>query len=109
MIGIDITDISRFANFRKDEYCTRGKAFTVLEWEGAFATATPAQRLAGIFVAKEAVMKAHGGPLLGRFDRIEIRQTHDGKPDVFIDGALNNTQISISHDGGIAVAVAYRQ
>jgi len=108
MIGIDITAINRFADIREDEYCTRGKAFTHLEWKEAFAIATPAERLAGTFAAKEAIMKTYSESLLGRFDRIEIRRTPEGKPEVYIDDTFNCTQISISHDGGIAIAVAYR-
>lgn len=106
MLGIDITAIRRFAGFRKDEYDTRGKAFTRREWDEAFVGATPAERLSGIFAAKEAVMKAYGGTLVGRFDRIEIRRTPDGKPEAHIDGILSPAHISISHDAGIAVAVA---
>ncbi|MGH9382422.1 MAG: holo-ACP synthase [Thermoanaerobaculia bacterium] len=75
------------------------------------------QRLAGLFAAKEAVLKALGtGWAEGlAFHQIEVARDDRGAPGVRLHGvasrraeALGVTRIhlSISHDGGMAVAVA---
>ncbi|OGY90807.1 MAG: holo-[acyl-carrier-protein] synthase [Candidatus Komeilibacteria bacterium RIFCSPLOWO2_02_FULL_48_11] len=109
MIGIDITDINRFAKIVIKDFSHWSKFFTKSEWEIGFSAPDPARALAGIFAAKEAVMKASGGKLVGRFDRIQIEHEPDGKPIVKIDEKKqDNIHISISHDRDIVVAVAIK-
>jgi fatty acid synthase subunit alpha len=69
-----------------------------------------ATRYAGTLAAKEAVMKALGVKSLPAWARrIEIVRDESGAPSARVAGVETGTMfISISHDGGVAVAVALR-
>lgn len=69
----------------------------------------PATHLAGTLAAKEAVIKALGlGTLGGAAKRIEIAHDGSGAPRAIVDGdGSPEIQLSISHDGPVAVAVAF--
>jgi len=78
------------------------------------------EALAGVFAAKEAVSKALGtgiGTGIGKvhWQDIEIIHAYSGEPEVRLHGAANEVAaarhlsewaVSITHDGGIAMAVA---
>jgi len=75
--------------------------------------------LSGIFAAKEAVSKALGTGI-GKvaWQDIEILHAPGGEPSVFLHGAalevarakgLNEWSVSITHEGGMAAAVAVAQ
>ncbi len=74
------------------------------------------EALAGVFAAKEAVAKALGtGIGKVRWQDIEIIHSPVGEPEVRLHGlaieiasarALSEWAVSITHDGGMAVAVA---
>jgi phosphopantetheine--protein transferase-like protein len=105
MIGIDIIAIDRFKKFTADDFVIKGKAFSESEWRQAFSSGKPSEHLAGIFAAKEALMKVLGGDIVGRFDRITIIHELDGKPAALLDGEPIDLAVSISHDGDYAIAV----
>ena len=66
---------------------------------------TEVSHLAGVFAAKEAVLKASGLPV-GRWHEIEIDYQESGKPKVRVSGKeIKNGDLSISHVGDYAVAV----
>lgn len=76
----------------------------------------PYQTIAGLFASKEAVSKAFGiGFSKGlRFSEIEIFHTGSGEPNVKLSGyfkevgdtlGVKSIAVSISHDGGFAIAV----
>lgn len=106
-IGTDIVQVSRFrgkpvrANvsfynsiFNKSEimYCLR--------------YSDPYPHLAGIFAAKEAVIKCTDWPL--RMTDIKIRRSTDGRPTASIHykKKAKKVKISISHTRSLAIAVA---
>ena len=61
--------------------------------------------LAGVFAAKEAVLKALGLPV-GSWRKIEVVYEKNGKPKVKVSGqGIQGGDLSISHAGGYAVAV----
>lgn len=112
MIGIDIIASDRFAKIRRDDYTHWSKFFTTDEWQYCFSRPGPAATLAGIYAAKEAVMKAVRGDLLERVDRIEIIHSLDGQPRVNTDKKNRpDIHVSISHtkDTAVAVAIVYER
>lgn len=101
MIGIDLVFIPEF----KKQLQIGGKvfldkAFTMVEQKD-----TRAEHLAGLWAAKEAVVKA-SGMKVGRWSEISIsRQTSGGLSTKVND---QDYDVSISHHGDYAVAVAIR-
>lgn len=108
MIGIDIISFKRFNKIKESDYERWNKFFVQSEWDYCFAKADPAQPLAGIFAAKEAVMKSSSEDLMGRTDRIEIHHLKSGRPIVKVDGKQSNIHVSISHTADMAVAIAIK-
>ena len=107
MIGIDIISIERFKDVKESDFPSWEKFFTEDEWRYAFDSAHTAERLAGIFAAKEAVMKAVGAAVVKRYDLIEIIHNFEGAPTVHLAiGEKKYIVVSISHDAGLAVAIA---
>jgi len=102
-IGVDIEEIAalpRAADFRKEQFYTMN--FTAAEIAYCILQPDPYSSLAGLFAAKEALIKADGQLRSRAFNTLEINHSAEGAP-VFPGFAL-----SISHAGGMAVAVATR-
>lgn len=107
-VGCDIVRLSRFRSVLERTPTTGTKLFLPEEEEGAtFET------LAGIFAAKESVIKAlRLTP--GEWKRIEIVKTRDGRPELRLAEDAQMTEgkrivsqdISISHDGEYVMAIA---
>ena len=115
-IGVDIVEIARIQALL-DRYGDRflRRVYTEKETDYAMKGANRAERLAGRFAGKEAVMKALGtGKSLGILWRdVETVRGRRGRPEVHLHGqALKSAKIrrggavhvSITHDGGKAVA-----
>jgi holo-[acyl-carrier protein] synthase len=101
--GIDIIEISRVAKAAANErFCRR--VYTAAEYsKGRYA----ANRLAGFFAAKEALLKALGTGLAG-FSWLEMEVGHDalGAPQFLVTGKVaeylarkevSRIHVSISH------------
>jgi phosphopantetheinyl transferase (holo-ACP synthase) len=102
-IGIDIEEIAalpRVADLRMESFYVQN--FTPGEISYCILQADPYASLAGLWAAKEAIVKADGQYRNRPFQTIEIGHSGDGKP-VFPGFGL-----SISHSGGMAVAAAVR-
>ena len=73
-----------------------------------------AQSLAGIWAAKEAVLKALGTGIAFPLREVEIDHTEAGQPVVRLHGKAAEAAgesiflVSITHEGGMAAAVAVR-
>lgn len=103
MVGIDIVDIDKFRIKAKDPKFIY-KLFTDNEIHYGNLKADFLTTLAGIFAAKEAVIKAHNLNLAYILrKRIEILHTNN-KPYALIDNT-KIVNISISHQSSYAVAV----
>jgi len=116
-IGVDIVDIARIQAML-DRYGDRFLRRVYTETETAYATsgANKAERLAGRFAVKEAVMKALGtGKSQGILWRdVETVRGRLGRPEVRLHGQAmryatllrrNGTvHVSITQDGGKAMA-----
>lgn len=108
MIGIDIEEIERFTKILKNKPTTLQRAFTVYEWQYASKKNT-AQTLAGIWCAKEAVVKAFSGITSIFITDIQIEHYSNGAPYIAGIKKLNfekeyYIKISISHTKLFAVA-----
>lgn len=100
-IGVDIEEVAalpRTPDFRKDEFYRMN--FTAGEIAYCILQSDPYSSFAGLFAAKEAIVKAGGFDRSRSFNGMEIDHTPEGKPQYTDYG------ISISHAGGMAVAVA---
>ena len=128
MIGIDIVKISRIAEAMENErFCEKilneveikyanGKSKIITK----FGFNSVAMTVAGLFAAKEAVLKALGVGMSGGFGFKDITIDHDekGAPIVKLSEELNSYMqsdllrrgasfaISIAHDGEYATAMA---
>ncbi|HEU5361641.1 MAG TPA: holo-ACP synthase [Candidatus Deferrimicrobiaceae bacterium] len=115
-IGVDIVDVGRveglLARYR-DRFVRR--VFTDAEAGYAKRSVREAERLAGRFAVKEAVLKAFGtGKSQGILWReVETVRGARGKPEVILYGNAykymkkikgDRINVSITHDGGKAVA-----
>ena len=115
-IGVDIVDIGRVSAL-VDRYKDRflGRVFTDAEIRYAKKSVKAAERLAGRFAVKEAVLKAFGtGKSQGiLWKDIETVRWRMGKPEVNLYGQavnylkmLNGSKVlvTITHDDGKAIA-----
>ncbi len=109
MIGIDVVAVERIAKAVENETFLR-RVFTDGERD-YYAKNGKIESLAGFFAAKEAFMKAFGkGIDLGALGEIEVEHDLNGAPRLALSGgaaelaAGKTVCVSISHDGGVAVA-----
>ncbi|MCL1926799.1 MAG: holo-ACP synthase [Syntrophorhabdaceae bacterium] len=117
-IGVDIVEISRIKSILKqhgEHFISR--VFTENEKKYSMSAANSAERFAGRFAVKEAVIKALGiGVNTGiTWHDIETIRGASGKPSVRLrnqalrflkqkGGGGNAIHVSIAHDGGKAIA-----
>ncbi|MCL2555719.1 MAG: holo-ACP synthase [Firmicutes bacterium] len=105
MIGTDLINIERIKKAVESEYFLIN-TFSKNEIEYAKSRKDYFESLAGIFAAKEAVLKATGTGIVDlRLNKIEILHNEKGQPyhRLNSDKLVN---VSISHDSGFAIAVA---
>lgn len=102
-IGIDIEEVAslpRAADFRKETFYTLN--FSAGEISYCILQADPYASLTGLFAVKEAIVKADAGYRNRPFHTVEIGHSAEGRP------LHAGFDLSISHAGGLAVAVAVR-
>jgi holo-[acyl-carrier protein] synthase len=112
-VGVDVVDIERF----KQEMAVGGERFLsrLLTDDERRYCAGRVDRLATRVAAKEAIVKALGTGIRG-VDWLDIEvQSHRGRPVVVLSDAalraasragLGDVHLSLSHEAGMAVAVA---
>ncbi|MCR5059468.1 MAG: holo-ACP synthase [Saccharofermentans sp.] len=119
--GIDIVDISRIEKSIGKSDAFVKKCFTTNEisYCEALAPARKIESYAGRFAAKEAVSKALGTGIMAEgiaLADIEIVTNEKGAPELVLHGkacelaeemGIFSRSVSISHDGGYAVACCY--
>lgn len=105
-IGVDVVDLERFRQQLESTPALRDRLFVVAERDEALAS------LAARFAAKEAVIKALGGPVGGWHD-VWVERAESGQPQLCFAGAVaqriaergvTSSHLSLSHDGGVATA-----
>lgn len=111
-IGIDMQSVDEFA--AAQALLESGLCFTEAErTHGERAAAGAASSLAGIFAAKEALLKALPMRPPCYWDEIEVEHDASGRPSFRFHGELERwikelhwtVMPSISHSGGYALAV----
>ena len=107
-VGVDVVDLDRFATTLERTPGTRERLFTQAESE------LPVPSLAARFAAKEALAKALGAPAGLAWHDAEVLRGEDGRPVLRVSGSVaaraaalgvQSWHLSLSHDGGVAVAV----
>lgn len=107
-MGIDVVDITRFTRSLERTPGLADRLFTERERERS------PRSLAARFAAKEALAKALGAPRGLRWRDAEVRSAADGRPSLHVAGTIAEAadrlgvtgwHLSLSHDGGVAVAV----
>jgi phosphopantetheine--protein transferase-like protein len=103
-IGIDIEAVGAMplvTDFRRDIFYTMN--FTPAETAYCILQPDAYASFAGIFAAKEAIVKADNQYRSSSFNALEIEHSPEGIP------LFEDFKLSISHAAGLAVAVAVRQ
>ena len=103
-IGCDLTDIAKF----KKSASKGGAAFLARIFSPyEMAHARDTQNLAGLFAAKEAVIKALGLPG-GSWKKMEVRHLKNGRPVLKMEGRarFRSFDLTITHERMQAMAVA---
>jgi holo-[acyl-carrier protein] synthase len=107
-VGIDVVDISRFADSLRRTPGLAARLFTPAE------AARPPASLAARFAAKEALAKALGAPGNLDWHDAEVVSESSGRPTLSLAGTVSaraaeigavHVHLSLSHDAGIASAV----
>lgn len=109
-VGIDVVDVERFGRVVDRSPGVLERLFTVVERESG----RPLAGLAAAFAAKEALAKALGAPGGLRWHDAEVRREVSGRPSLALRGGVAAVAdalgvravcLSLSHDGGIAMAL----
>lgn len=114
-VGCDVCRIETFENMLKEEPAAVDRIFNPEERQYAMSQKRPAEHLAAVFAAKEALGKAVREPaLLGKYYReVTVAHHSGGAPSLRLSGQLADTlsaegifvtDLSISHDGDYAMA-----
>ncbi len=114
--GCDLTTIERLEAACHRQPGLLDRLFTPAEQAAAEAVgARRWARLAGIFAAKESVLKALGTGMRVPFADLEVGHDGAGRPQLQVHGqarevsralGIRRWHISIAHDGGLAMATA---
>jgi phosphopantetheine--protein transferase-like protein len=100
-VGIDIEEVDsmpRANDFREDEFYKMN--FSSAEIAHCILQSNPYASFAGLFAAKEAIVKANNANRSKLFNTITINHDTEGKP------VYSGFNLSISHTNNLAVAVA---
>jgi holo-[acyl-carrier protein] synthase len=106
-IGVDVVDLTRFAESMERTPTLRERLFTPAEAD------LPIESLAGRFAAKEALAKAMGAPSGLSWQDVEVVNNAVGAPEFRLHGAapqrmgalgIETIHVSISHDTIVATA-----
>ena len=111
-VGIDVVDIERVRRALARTPRFEHRVFTAAEIEHCRSGPDPESSFAARFAAKEAVLKALGlGIFAAPLNRIEVVGGGDAAPELVVDlgptsACVARWLLSLSHDGGVAAAVA---
>ncbi|WP_131771008.1 holo-ACP synthase [Candidatus Protofrankia californiensis] len=107
-VGVDVVDVERFAATLRRAPSLVDRLFTISEQKVASS-----EKLAARFAAKEALAKALGAPPGMSWHDAEVVGDPGGRPRIRVTGtvaavadslAIRSWHLSLTHDGGLAVA-----
>ena len=101
-LGVDIIEVQRFKNLAETSPFYE-KVFSAEEMKYCQSKNNPAESLAGIFAAKEAVRKALNAETI-TFRDIIITHQKNGAPQCAVKNWPSSIAVSIAHSGGFAIA-----
>jgi hydroxyethylthiazole kinase-like uncharacterized protein yjeF len=105
VVGVDVTVVDRIAGALRRNPRFAQRIYT--DAEQRYAAAKP-ERWASRWAAKEAVKKLYGsmGERMPAYKAIEVVRRRGGAPQVHVRGEPTDIALSLTHDGGLAIAVA---
>jgi len=105
VVGVDVTVVDRIAAALRRNPRFAQRIYT--DSEQRYAAAKP-ERWASRWAAKEAVKKLYGsmGERMPAYKDIEVVRRRGGAPQVHVRGEPTDIALSLTHDGGLAIAVA---
>ena len=105
VVGVDVTVVDRIAGALRRNPRFAQRIYT--DAEQRYAAAKP-ERWASRWAAKEAVKKLYGsmGERMPAYKDIEVVRRRGGAPQVHVRGEPTDIALSLTHDGGLAIAVA---
>jgi phosphopantetheine--protein transferase-like protein len=108
-VGVDVVEIRRFRKkpLNNENLSFYHSIFTKKELLYCMKYSDPYPHIAGIFAAKESLIKCLARP--PKMTEIEINHTREGKPQIAIYSRKERNmqaQISITHTRSIAIAIA---
>jgi hydroxyethylthiazole kinase-like uncharacterized protein yjeF len=105
VVGVDVTVVDRIAAALRRHPRFAQRIYT--DTEQRYAAAKP-ERWASRWAAKEAVKKLYGsmGERIPTYKDIEVVRRRGGAPQVHVRGEPTEIALSLTHDGGLAIAVA---
>ncbi|MDX6224175.1 MAG: holo-[acyl-carrier protein] synthase [Frankiales bacterium] len=112
-VGIDLVDVTRFAASLERTPRLADRLFTDVERQGRTT-----ESLAARFAAKEAVAKVLGAPGNLEWHDVVVDADHAGRPVLLTRGSvaaaasaqgIDSWDLSLTHDGGLAMAVVIAQ
>jgi len=114
-IGLDIASVQRVrAVIARHGERFVSRILTAAEREPIAARLDPTESIAARFAAKEALIKALGGPLGLTYHDIQVLREPSGAPRIQLSGAARQLAdargvgavfVSLTHDGPVAAAV----
>jgi phosphopantetheine--protein transferase-like protein len=102
MLGVDLVHIPEF----QKQLTTGGATFLHKAFNPSELQKDSSEHLAGVWAAKEAILKA-GGIQVGHWTDIHITYDDSGRPSATVGS--EHYDISIAHHGEYAVAVAMKR
>jgi holo-[acyl-carrier protein] synthase len=112
-IGVDVVDLARFERSLTRTPALRARLFGDAETRLRDGSPRSASSLAARFAAKEALIKALGGSTGVSWHDIVVVSDDQGAPSLSLRGGaaaladsrgVAHLHLSLSHDGGVAVA-----
>jgi hydroxyethylthiazole kinase-like uncharacterized protein yjeF len=107
LVGVDVTSIERVGSLAARSPRFVSRIYTAHEQA---ACAGKPQRWASSWAAKEAVKKLYssGGDAMPAYRDIEVVRSRGRPPRIRVRGEETNIALSLTHDAGVAIAVALR-